>query len=233
MSDDHIQTVYDMLWDTSFEAISRGDIDIDPYITNPGLDRRRGLTLIFRPPEEIKTTVIDFLKSIQVLEPDQYYYGQSNLHFTVLSLFTAIPDYQEQYNQLDRYRKVVVEVIDGVSPFSLHLRGLTVSRGALMVCGYPDSDTLNNLRNALRQKLIQNNLAQGLDKRYTLTAAHSTVMRFSHPLRNPFELSQIIQTNRYREFGRFDVKCLQLVKNDWYMSQQHTPIMAEYYLRQA
>lgn len=226
-----ITAVYDMLWNSSFIAVSRGDIDIDPYITNPGSDLRRGLTLIFGPPPELQTTILGFLEELRNLEPDQYYYNATNLHFTVLSLFTAIPDYQPEYDRLAAYEAVVSQSVAGIRPFSLHISGLTISRSALMLCGYPNSETLNGLRQRIRQSLKQNGLAHGLDKRYTLTTAHTTVLRFSATLRDAKTFSEFLLENKRRDFGTCKVSELELVKNDWYMSQQHTPIIARYTLQ--
>lgn len=228
--DEHITAVYKMLWDVNYPSISQGNIDIDPYITNPGSDQRRGLTLIFRPSPGMKTTILAFLDELRAMEPDQYFYQESNLHFTVLSLFTAIAAYQPQYGRLGEYQEAVIDAVQDSPAFSMQISGLTVSRGAVMLCGFPDSNALNNLRQKLRHNLTNRGLSQGLDKRYTLEAAHTTVLRFSAPLHNPSAFSQYLFDNRERSFGTFQVAELQLVKNDWYMSQQHTPIIAKFAL---
>jgi 2'-5' RNA ligase len=228
--DERIAAIYKMLWECNFESVSKGDIDIDPYITNPGSDQRRGMTLVFRPSSAMKKTILNFLDEMRAMEPDQYYYQESNLHFTVLSLFTATPEYQPLYDRQIEYEAAVKEALDQAGPFSMEISGLTVSRCAVMLCGYPDSNMLNDIRERLRENLTNRGMDQGLDIRYTLVAAHTTVLRFSHPLRNPAAFSQFILENRDRSFGTITVNRLQLVKNDWYMSQQHTPIMAEYVL---
>jgi 2'-5' RNA ligase len=230
LMDERITDVYTMLWNTSFTAVSQGDIEIDPYITNPGSDRRRGMTLVFRPTEDMKSTILGFLDELKIIEPDQYFYQSSNLHFTVLSLFTAIANYQFEYDRQPAYQTAVENAIMDAQAFSMHLCGLTVSRSAMMICGFPDSDTLNGIRDTLRRNLNQSGLGQGLDIRYTLVAAHTTVIRFSHPLHNPAAFSQFLLENKQRDFGSFKVTELQLVKNDWYMSQEHTPIIARYAL---
>jgi 2'-5' RNA ligase len=223
--------VYEMLWNENFPAISRGDVEIDPYITNPGSDHRRGLTLIFRPAAGLLTSILEFLSEIQEIEPHQYFYSSSNLHFTVLPLFTATPDYQARYAELALYENAVQDAILGASAFSLEITGLTVSRGAVMVCGYSDSEVLNAIRDNLRQDLNGRGLSTGLDQRYRLVTAHSTIMRFSTALHNPQAFACFLLENRNRNFGSFEVTELQLVKNDWYMSQQHTPVIATYPLR--
>jgi 2'-5' RNA ligase len=226
--DDRVAAIYKMLWESSFTSVSQGDIDIDPYIANPGSDQRRGMTLVFRPSPGMKTIILNFLDELRILEPGQYYYLDSNLHFTVLSLFTAIPNFQPQYDRLDEYEAAVKDAVKDSPAFSMQIAGLTISKSAVMLCGFPDSGILNGIRQTLRQNLVNRGLAQGLDKRYILVAAHTTILRFSVPLRNPAIFSQFLAANRERIFGSFQVTELQLVKNDWYMSQQHTPIINRY-----
>jgi 2'-5' RNA ligase len=228
---DEIAAIYDMLWNTGFDPVSRGDVEIDPYISNPGSDRRRGLTLIFRPPSAVKSKILDFLAEIQALEPDQYYYTAANLHFTVLSLFTAITDHRPEYERLPAYESAAQKAVLSCQPFSMRLAGLTVSKSAVMLCGFPEDDRLNELRGNLRRHLIQGGLSQGLDRRYILVGAHTTVMRFAAPLKSPAAFSQFLLENKHRPFGTFQVDELQLVKNDWYMSQQNTPVVAQYNLK--
>lgn len=227
-----ITAIYDMLWNTSFEAVSRGDIDIDPHITHPESDHRRGLTLIIRPSPAFAAEILAFLDEIKKLEPDQYYYSASNLHFTVLSLFTATTNFQQEYDRLALYKAAVEEALQGAHPFVLTLSGLTVSKSAVLLCGFPQPDMVNSIRRNLREILMNNGLGGGLDTRYLLVGNHTTITRFSAPLRDPRKLSQFLLENKAREFGRLEVNELQLVKNDWYMSQQHSPIVAKFPLRE-
>ncbi len=224
----NFDAIYNMLWDTSFNAVSQGEIEIDDLITHPEADKRRGLTLIFRPSAEIKRAIQFFLDELRQIEPGQYYYPETDLHFTVLSLFTATVDHQREYDRLKDYQAAVEKTLQGIPPFEFQVNGLTVSKSAVLLCGYPRPDYLNVIRNSLRKNLIRSGLAQGLDKRYVLTAAHTTVMRFSSPLINPAGLAEFLLENKQKPFGKFQVDGLDLVKNDWYMAQQNTTVVYRY-----
>ncbi len=224
--------IYKMLWDSSISPVSRGDIEIDRYISEPETDQRRGLTLVFRPPVALKQVILTFLDDMRRVEPGQYYYPESDLHFTVLSLFTAIVDHQREYDRLEEYQTAVKNTLADIPPFEFRVSGLTVSKSAVMLCGYPRPDHLNVIRNTLRQNLIRGGLSQGLDKRYVLTAAHTTVMRFSRPLVNPAGLAEFLQKNKQKPFGEFVVDGLDLVKNDWYMAKKNTSLIHRYPLGQ-
>jgi 2'-5' RNA ligase len=227
---DNFTAVYEMLWNKNFPAIQQGKVEVDPFLTNPKIDQRRGLTLIFRPPANLLDSIRAFLSEIRALEPHQYYYDDSNLHFTVLPLFTAIPEYQANYARLPVFESAVQAALQSASTFTVQITGLTVSRGAVMLCGFTDSTVLNAIRDKLRQILTRKGLSAGLDQRYRLVTAHTTILRFSNRLRDPHAFSDFLQQHRNHEFGSFSVEELQLVKNDWYMTQEHTPILARYAL---
>lgn len=229
---DKFIAIYDMLWNTSFDAVSRGEIDIDPHITHPESDHRRGLTLIIRPSPSFVEKILSFLDEIKKLEPDQYYYSASNLHFTVLSLFTATTDFQQEYDRLSLYKDAVEAALRGAHPFVLKLSGLTVSKSAVLLCGFPQPDEVNSIRRKLRENLMKNGLGGGLDTRYVLVGNHTTITRFSAPLRDPRKFSQFLLENKGRKFGQLEVNELQLMKNDWYMTQQHSAIVANFSLRE-
>jgi 2'-5' RNA ligase len=227
---ENFDAIYNMLWDTSYNAVSQGDIEIDDLISHPEADKRRGLTLIFRPTDAVKQSILTFLNELRRIEPDQYYYPETSLHFTVLSLFTATVEHQREYDRIQAYQTAVDSAVRGISPFLFQVKGLTVSKSAVILCGYPLPDNLNILRNALRKNLITSGLAQGLDRRYILTAAHTTIMRFSRPLSNPTGLAEFLLENKQKTFGEFQVDGLDLVKNDWYMAQHNTTVVCRYRL---
>ncbi|BCY17509.1 hypothetical protein hrd7_13580 [Leptolinea sp. HRD-7] len=227
---ENFDAIYNMLWDTSYNAVSQGDIEIDDLIAHPEADKRRGLTLIFRPTDAVKQSILTFLNELRRIEPDQYYYPETSLHFTVLSLFTATVEHQREYDRIQAYQTAVDSAVRGISPFLFQVKGLTVSKSAVILCGYPLPDNLNILRNALRKNLITSGLAQGLDRRYILTAAHTTIMRFSRPLSNPTGLAEFLLENKQKAFGEFQVDGLDLVKNDWYMAQHNTTVVCRYRL---
>lgn len=224
----NFDAIYNMLWDTSYNAVSQGEIEIDNLIDHPEADKRRGLTLIFRPTGAVKQSILTFLNELSRIEPDQYYYPETSLHFTVLSLFTATVEYQREYDRIQAYQSAVDRAVRGISPFLFQVKGLTVSKSAVILCGYPLPDNLNILRNALRKNLTTSGLAQGLDRRYILTAAHTTIMRFSRPLSNPAGLAEFLLENKQKTFGEFKVDGLDLVKNDWYMAQRNTTVVCRY-----
>jgi hypothetical protein len=100
-----------------------------------------------------------------------------------------------------------------------------------MAQGYADHNSLNELRDAIRQALRPTDLAGHLDVRYKITSAHITLMRFQAPPRNLPRLVAALTAARSRPFGQTQVTRIELVINDWYMSRAKVRVVAAYPLQ--
>ena len=107
---------------------------------------------------------------------------------------------------------------------------MTASPAAVLVQGFPQDDSLRTLRQRVRTGFAEIGLTGELDRRYPPVTAHLTVMRFRGQLSHRQAFSQFIETNRTREFGIGRVEKLQLVWNNWYMSEKEVRVIAEYQL---
>lgn len=88
-----LRECYDRLWSEAIGTIRAGSVETDPVLAAGMPDRRRGLTLIARPSPLVRRRVAAFLDGLREIEPEQHYYAPSELHVTVLSLFTATVDH--------------------------------------------------------------------------------------------------------------------------------------------
>ncbi len=102
--------------------------------------------------------------------------------------------------------------------FEIGFAGITLSRGAVMACGYPHGPALETLRERLRIQLRARGLDASLDQRYRLVTAHATLLRFAAPLQQPARFAALLEELRREPFGSMRVDALELVVNDWYMS---------------
>ena len=132
--------------------------------------------------------------------------------------------------------KVPVGVYDRVSrglfprfhPFHIRFHGISATAESMLAQGYVEDDDLNAIRDAVRRELAGVNLAHLLDVRYRVVAAHSTVMRYRAPLRDPARLPAALSAARDRDFGTDVVDRVYFVVNDWYMSCRRLKVLAEY-----
>ena len=95
-----------------------------------------------------------------------------------------------------------------VNKIKIHYKGITASPSAIMIQGFPSDETLNNLRNRLRENFKNSGLQQSIDSRYEISTAHSTIMRFQDKLQNPEKLIETATKFRDYDFGEFEVKSI-------------------------
>ena len=74
-------------------------------------------------------------------------------------------------------------------------------------------------------------MEQSIDRRYAISTAHSTVMRFQEKLQNPEQLIAVIEQYRDYNFGEFTVDNIELVCNDWYQRENNTVHLSNFNLR--
>lgn len=221
---------YNQLYKTSAEAIAAGKYSIDLELKNES-DSRFGITLLIRPNDEIKANIQHFIHELKKAEPEQYFYPDSDIHITVLSIISCSEDFTLNQISPKEYIETICRSLVEVDKINIHFKGITASPSAFMIQGFPSDETLNNLRNRLRENFKNSGLQQSMDTRYSIFAAHSTVMRFQEKLHDPKKLIQIAEKFRDYDFGEFDVKNIELVYNDWYQRKTNTKVLGDFGLR--
>ncbi|HET7456193.1 MAG TPA: hypothetical protein VFJ74_00975 [Gemmatimonadaceae bacterium] len=221
---------YDALWETTAPAVREGRVSLDPWPTRKHDDPRRGLTLLGRPAPAVASRLVALLDELREIEPDQYYQPRADLHLTVLSLFSATADHEQHAARIDDYRDAVAEALDGAPPFAVDTIGVTLAPGAVIAQGFPRGDALDHLRARLRRVATAHGLGDTLDQRYLLKTAHSTLVRFVAPLRDPGRFVNAVAAARRRDFGTSTVTRLELTLADWYQSTELARPVGEFTL---
>ena len=220
-----IYSVYQQMWQNAWPLITHNQIKHDVYL-NGKTDTRRGITLLARIKPPISKVIKAFLRQMQQLEPQLYYYPESDLHVTVLSILSCRTDYQLAAEDHAVYVQLIQDIVSKTPTFKLDFKGITLADNAIVVCGYVADDTLAKLRADLRQQVGASGLTHSMDARYNLVTAHCTVARFPCDLQQPSVFTEFLQSNREHAFGSLDVTQLELVVNDWYQSKANTQVLA-------
>ena len=220
---------YNQLYKKSSKAILTEKYKLDLQINNPS-DSRFGLTLLIRPSETIKANIQLFLEEIKAIEPNQYYYPDSDIHITVMGIISCYEGFTLDQINIPEYIDLIEQSLVELDQIEIEFRGLTASPSAIMIQGFPTDESLNIFRNKLRESFKNSTLEQSIDSRYTIAAAHSTVMRFQEKLENTKQLIQVAEKFRDYNFGKFQVKKLELVYNDWYQREGNTIHLADFNL---
>jgi len=101
---------YDKLYYESTAKIAKGDYEID-HLIDAQDDYRFGITLMIRPDENTRANIQHFLSEAKAVDPHQYYYQNTDLHLTVMSIISCYVGFDlEQINVAD-YIKVLEAIL--------------------------------------------------------------------------------------------------------------------------
>jgi 2'-5' RNA ligase len=225
--------IYQQLWAEAVAAFERGAPRIDPNLSDPANDLRRGVTLAFRPSAVVRTNVENFLDQLAGIAPGQYLYRPEELHVTVLSIISGTEFWRKEIRTLAACRPIIAEVLSRQNSFRVSFRGVTASPSAVMIQGFPLANGLEKMREELRAAFARNGFGGQLDRRYKINSAHMTVMRFQRTDADWTKLANFLAVNRETDFGEMEVSRIQLIWGDWYASANVARTLQEYRLSEA
>ena len=223
----NLEKHYNELYTASIEKILDDTYEIDPLI-NSSLDNRFGISLLIRPSAEVKNEIQKFLKRLQSIEPNQYYYKNADIHITVMSIISCYDGFQLKNIELSDYIRVIKQSLITNSNIEIKFKGITASSSCIMIKGFMNTESLNMIRNNLRENFKNTTLEQSIDQRYSIRTAHCTVVRFQEKFSNKSEFLKIVKEFKDYEFGSFKPKSMELVFNDWYQREKHVKKLHEF-----
>ena len=206
---------YNQLYKESITKISSDTYEIDPML-NSDSDDRFGLSLVIRPPIAVKNEIKKFLKELEDIEPNQYYYPNSDIHITVISVISCYSGLKLSDISLPEYIELIDRSFKNIGDFTIRFEGITASPSCIMIQGFIHDSSLNRVRDELRKNFKTSNLEQSMDERYLIQTAHATVFRFREKLEQKDTFLKLIEKYRDYNFGMFEVDTIELVYNDWY-----------------
>ena len=215
----HLKEHYNQLYKNSIAKIASDTYEIDPLI-NSDNDDRFGLSLIIRPSLAVKNEIQKFLHEIQNIEPHQYYYPNSDIHITVISVISCYSGLKLSQIKVSEYIKLIENSLNNIQNLTIRLNGVTASPSCIMLQGFINNTTLNDMRVALRKGFKSAPLEQSMDERYLIQTAHATVFRFKTELQQKKKFLEVVQKYRDYDFGTFDVDEIELVYNNWYHQER-------------
>jgi 2'-5' RNA ligase len=222
--------IYKRLWSKTVAQLKSDGLRIDSLLRNKAGDARRGVTLVAWPDAGVRRRVNTFLREAAVICPGQHFYKPAQLHLTVLAIIPGSESWREQIHRLPACQAVLDKVLKNRRAFSVKFRGLTASPDAVMIQGFPTDDTLAALRDKLRDAFRQHGLDENLDRRYKISTAHLTAMRFSDPKADWKDLLSLLEAHRETDFGSTRFQSLQLIWSDWYASTGVVRVLQKYRL---
>ncbi len=214
-----VKEIYDSMWKDSKSAFDRGDFSLDENLRDRSLDDRMGITILAKPSFEIVGRISEFLNRLKTIEPGQHYYSAQEIHVTVLSVISCRPGFDLSEIDTNAYEEIIGKVVGRSKAFEIDFRGVTASKSCVLVQGFPVGDGLEKMRDELRRAFAESKLETTIDLRYRLKTAHCTVVRFKEPLSDGEAFVDLLESHREHDFGKSEIHSIELVYNDWYMSE--------------
>lgn len=222
------QIIYEKLWQEASSAFDRGAMRLDKFLNNRPADKRRGVALAARPDATVSARVKKFLDKIAAVAPEQYFYQPEEFHVTVLAVIPGSETWQQSARRLPEYLAALDTVLKNRPAFSVKFHGVTASPEAVMIQGFPENNSLAQLRDDLRAALKARGLGENVDRRYKIATAHLTVARFGKPMSDWRPLKSLLEKNREHDCGTTRFRKLQLLEGDWYASANSVRVLKEY-----
>lgn len=226
----NLEEHYNKLYRQSVSKIETDNYEIDRLIDSEN-DMRFGITLLIRPNETTKNNIQRFLTEVKQVEPNQYYYQNSDIHVTLMSIISCYNGFKLADINPSDYIAIINNVLKTKKKFDIHFRGLTASPSCVLLKGFFEEHTMNDIRDELRSEFKASLLQQSLDRRYVIRTAHSTIIRFKEELVNKNAFLGLIEKYKDFDFGTFEVKNIELVYNDWYQRAQFVQSLHNFELR--
>jgi 2'-5' RNA ligase len=223
----NLESHYKKLYNESINKISSDNYEID-HLIDSNEDNRFGITLLIRPSIEIKERIQKFLNEIKKIEPNQYYYPNSDIHITVMSIISCYDGFDITKIDLAKYIELTEKCLAEKKDLNITFKGITASPSGIIIQGFMDNNELNNIRDRLRKEFKNSDLEQSLDERYSIQTAHSTILRFKTELTQKEKFLQVLDKNIDYDFGTFKVNKFELVYNDWYQRMKYVKKIYEY-----
>src|SRR5574344_1083539 len=154
--------LYDSIFKEHIHNIENNEIVTDKYLKTEVIDNRRGVSLIV-PISIGNCAYTDLINEYYNIEPDQYFYPQTDLHITVFTYLSARDTYKNN-EEINRHFKDISEcVLRNIRAFTVLLYGITFSKEAGFINGY-DNNILINIRDTIRIEMKKNGLV--INERY-------------------------------------------------------------------
>jgi 2'-5' RNA ligase len=215
---------YKRLGAKGLSGLHTGDIEQVKHFDNPAADSRLGITLKVPISQEVSAEFTRVVRRMKRFAPENLYYEAPQFHFTILSLITAHEAFDLSKVPVEKARRAIEEVVGRSPPLEVNFRGICATPNSIIARGFPDADSLEQIRDALRQNLSAEFQP---DDRYRIQAAHVTLGRLRQGVNQDALMAQIGKL-RNEPLGKMQVKTAELVVNDFFMLPEKVQLLANF-----
>ena len=183
------------------------------------------LTTVVRVPDRVGERIEAALEEVRDRWPGHAYYPPTSMHVTVLNL-----DPYVAAGEGERGEPVVIErtavVLGRNAGFRVTLRGLNVSPWTVFAQAYGADAPVARMRASLRNAFREQEDAPRRDSplRRAMPLVLANAVRFMGPV-HP-DLLRALRPWRDRTFGAFDVREVEIVRTDGFLSADKTEVLS-------
>ncbi|MFC3122728.1 hypothetical protein [Agaribacter flavus] len=116
--------------------------------------------------------------------------------------------------------------------FTIRFESIAAAPSGLLVCGHPEDDSLDRMREHIRLAFAKSALKSSIEARYALSTAHITTFRFTSAALDFSPLLEQMDILSQVSFGEDTFDSVELVLNDWYQKASKSKILAKLPLQQ-
>ncbi len=227
-----IRATFDQAWTDAKPEWLRGEPSINPYLTTPQEDTRRGLSLIARLSKKSADILNQLNSALRDVAPEQYYYPMEDFHITIMTLIDACDSFSLKGIDTDRLAAVFNDIFSQHEEFRTHFVGITGTPECVLAQGFFPDETLDTIRSQCRTSLQTTGFGKRIEARHESLSAHVTLARF----KNAAHLDLLAQKTDELStcyLGVTQIKEIKLVVSDWFMTADKVTTLAKFDLRAA
>jgi 2'-5' RNA ligase len=191
----------------------RRSYDLPPL----GIDAANHLTTVVRVPADMTTILTAAQARLKRWDSCHYYYPPTTMHLTISNLDHITSGLRDQ----------ILTVLEGVRPFDILVRGLSVSPTTVFAQALPEDSAVQGLRRRL-WAMEPKPLLPGLVSRAMRHLCFINLVRFCGPVSS--ELLTEVARLRTLSVGRFSVTEIELVRTDRFLSDAGTQVLERFSL---
>jgi 2'-5' RNA ligase len=215
MLDDQLS--FQLVWLAGYARLrvtaGRRSFDLPPL----GSEAVNHLTTVVRVPANITTILTMAQARLQRWDSGHYYYPPTTMHLTISNLDHVTSGLSDQ----------ISTVLEGVRPFDILVRGLSVSPTTVFAQALPEDSAVRELRRRL-WAMEPKPFLPGLVSRAMRHLCFINVVRFCGPVSS--ELLTEVARLRTLSAGRFSVTEIELVRTDRFLSDTGTQVLERFSL---
>ena len=188
------------------------------------------LTTIVRVPEPVGVRIESALREVHARWPEHAFYPLASMHVTVLNLDPYVAASEGEAGEAAVIARAA-QVVATHRRFRITLRGLNVSPWTIFAQAYGADVEVSRLRSLLRSAFDEQKDAPRRDSplRRAMPLVLSNAVRFTGPV-DP-ALLRALRPWRARTFGPFEVREVEVVRTNGFMTPGETVVHARVELR--